>query len=274
MDDGFIELTADVDPLHPDLIFEEIGAQQSRIDLEIHRTIGSTNDLVLQRLEEPGDALFVCLSEMQSAGKGRRGRNWISPFGQNIYLSVGTFLKLPPASLGGLSIVAGIQVVDVLRGFGLKDVGLKWPNDVLMGMGKLAGILVELKAAEKRGTGVVVGIGINLAITPEDASKIDQAWSHVSGQLEISRNALAGRLIERIVVALDEFRQEGFGPFTHRWADYNLFAGEQVTVLRGDEKITGIDRGIDPSGHLVLETESGRSIFNSGEVSVRLANKT
>ena len=239
------------------------------LDFSIYRAVGSTNDVIMHKLSEPGDHLRLCLAEFQSAGKGRRGRNWVSPFGRNIYLTLGCFLQMPLSSLGGLSIIAGMQVVDVLREAGIKDIGLKWPNDVLLNGGKLAGTLVELRAAEGRGIGVVIGVGINFSISRVDAIGIEQNWSDMATYEGLSRNDLAGRLSSRLISATRVFSEAGFQPFVDQWPHYNLNAGCPVNVIRGEEMFEGIDRGIDKQGNLLLETSSGLQIHNSGEVSLR-----
>ncbi len=247
------------------------------VELEVHNSIGSTNTHVTAKLEEPGNQIHLCLAETQTAGRGRRGRRWVSPYGKNIYMSIGLFLRLPMAELGGLSLVSGICIVEVLRRFGVKDVGLKWPNDILLAGGKLGGLLVELRPPEPgvgneagRGVGVVIGLGINLSLSPEDASPIEQSWSQLSSRLEVSRNQLAGELAGEILTAIERFASAGFAPFMALWHEYNLFAGREVEVLRGDERIRGIDSGVNDRGNLILDTETGLVECHSGEVSLRV----
>jgi BirA family biotin operon repressor/biotin-[acetyl-CoA-carboxylase] ligase len=223
----------------------------------------------MSNLAPAGEKVHVCFAEMQTAGKGRRGRSWISPFGENIYLSIGSFVNLPLSELGGLSLVAGMEVVATLRHFGARETGLKWPNDVIMGGGKLAGILVELKPPERRGTGVVIGVGMNLLLSNEQAIHIEQNWTQLSTQLSLSRNTLAGELVGRILAAVDRFRVSGFTTFAEDCNQYNLFADKEVRIIRGDEQTTGIDRGVNEYGNLLLETSSRIIEFNSGEVSLR-----
>ena len=249
-----------------------------RVALEIHECIGSTNSHVMAKLEVPEDTIHLCLAEMQTAGRGRRGRSWVSPFGKNIYLSIGLFIKRTLADLGGLSLVSGICVVEVLRRLGIRDLGLKWPNDVLLEGGKLGGLLVELhtpalskKEADKKnspGIGVVIGIGINLSLSPEEAGVIGQPWSQLSSQVEVSRNQLAGELVGEILTALEVFAEAGFTPFMHLWHEYNLYAGKEVEVLRGEERLRGIDRGVNDAGNLLLGTKAGVVECQSGEVSL------
>jgi len=248
--------------------------QMSTLDLEIHRVTRSTNDVVMQRLVESQSTEILCAAEMQTAGKGRRGRSWVSPFGSNIYLTYGRFVGRHLSELGGLSLAVGMMVVDVLRSMGLEHVGLKWPNDIVLDSGKLGGILLELRASGPRGTGLVAGLGLNLALKPEEASGIDQPWSAISSQLAMSRNILIGRLGGRMVNVIQAFEDVGFESFAAKWDEYNLYAGQKINVIRGSEIISGIDRGVDLEGNLLLGTDAGLRVYNSGEVSVRQVKRT
>jgi BirA family transcriptional regulator, biotin operon repressor / biotin---[acetyl-CoA-carboxylase] ligase len=266
---GSIRLVDGMEILDPERILSYLHEEAGDIplQLEIYRSIDSTNDTVMKA--PFGDIPLVCLAEMQKAGRGRRGRGWVSPFGTNIYLTLGQVLKGPLSALEGLSLVIGMQVVDTLRELGIRDVGLKWPNDILLEGGKLGGILVEIKPPTSTGIGVAMGVGINLAIDESAAQKIDQPWSVISANAEISRNKLAGILIARLLKAVRQFEQHGFGEFAARWNEYNHYADQTVTVIRGEETFTGIDRGVDETGNLVLETAVGLQKHNSGEVSLR-----
>ena len=156
----------------------------------------------------------------------------------------------------------------------MRGVGLKWPNDLVLEDGKFGGILVELTSQEDQGIGVVIGTGINLAISGHEAELIDQSWSAVSSNTTMSRNVLAGRFAARLVKAVDEFDRYGFNPFVEKWQDYNLYAGQPVKIIRGDEEFTGLDRGVDEYGNLQLETDAGLQVHNSGEVSLRTVSQS
>ena len=238
--------------------------------LEIYRDIDSTNTQVFNFID--GTQLYICVAERQKAGRGRRGRRWISPFGRNVYLSIGRFMKSEISGLDGLPLVVGMRAVDVLRDIGLDGVGLKWPNDLLLEGGKLGGILIELKSREEDGIGVVIGLGINLALSTEDSSQIGQAWSALNKFTDISRNVLVGRFVSELAVAIEEFEHHGFSFFSEKWPDYNLYSGKKVKIIRGSEQYTGLDRGIDEHGNLLLETESGMQTHKSGEVSLRIVS--
>ena len=248
--------------------------QMSTLDLEIHRVTQSTNDVVMQRLVDNQTTAILCAAEMQTAGKGRRGRRWVSPFGRNIYLTYGRFVGRHLFELGGLSLVIGMIVVDALRSMGLKRVGLKWPNDIVLDGGKLGGILLELRASDARGTGLVAGVGLNLSLKPGEASNIDQPWSVISSQLAMPRNILLGRLGGMMIMAIQAFEDVGFDSYADKWGDYNLYNGRPINVIRGSEIISGIDEGVDRDGNLLLRTEAGLQVYNSGEVSVRPVIKT
>ena len=121
---------------------------------------------------------------------------------------------------------------------------------------------------------MVAGVGLNLAFDADEASDIDQPWSAVSSQLDMPRNILLGKLGGKIVNAIHDFEDIGFDSFAQKWGEYNLYAGQQVNVIRGSEIISGIDSGVDQEGNLLLRTGSGLEVHNSGEVSVRPVSRT
>jgi BirA family biotin operon repressor/biotin-[acetyl-CoA-carboxylase] ligase len=242
----------------------------SRPLIELHWTIGSTNTHLMELRPQP-DSTIVCLAERQEAGKGRRGKAWVSPFGKNIYLSVGTKLRKRTAELGGLSLVIGIQVIKTLRNFGLDKIGLKWPNDVLLLKGKLAGILVELKREHQDGVFVVIGIGINFELEEKHSESIDQPWSELKPHISPSRNDVAGQLVNNMLMALEVFEHSGFSAFRDEWNESNLYRGREVIVHLGEEQIPGRDAGVDDNGNLLLETSEGMRVFAAGQVSLRPA---
>ncbi len=262
-----IRLSDDLELLDHDTILASVNDRET--PLEIHRVIGSTNDTVMQRLSEESCHSLLCAAEMQTAGKGRRGRHWVSPFGRNVYVTYGRFIQRELSDLGGLSIVVGMQAVDTLRDLGFADVGLKWPNDILHQGGKLGGILVELKPQEKRGIGVVAGMGVNFLLEEDDTSKIDQAWSVIGETVRISRNEFLGEFAARLIDAFEIFNHRGFQPFVDAWRNYDVYAGEKVRVLRGEQGFEGINQGIDEQGNLLIRTDRGIEVHNAGEVSMR-----
>ena len=262
---GLLELSEPIELLNPDVIMRQISSEPR---LEIHWTIDSTNSYLME-MKSGMDSVIVCLAEQQQAGKGRRGKTWVSPFGKNIYLSVGKNFTRRISDLGGLSLVAGTQVVKTLHACGLKDAGLKWPNDIILGKGKLAGILVELGVPAGNDVFAVVGVGVNFSMQEKDSREIGQPWSAIGQYSSVSRNEMAGELIENLLQAMELFEIEGFSAFHEAWNRYNLYEGVDVVIHRGSERIDGRDAGVDENGNLLLETVNGIQVFNAGEVSLR-----
>lgn len=254
-----------------------------RPELEVLWQVGSTNTFLMDRLQDGADADgchgLACLAEQQTAGRGRRGRTWVSPFGRNIYLSLCWMMRGGPSRLEGLSLVVGMVVVEALRSLGAKGVGLKWPNDLLLvedgevlSNRKLGGILLEMAAPQPDSVGVVIGIGLNLALSDADSAQIDQPHAVLADVAEVSRNALAGRLLTGLLDMLPAFSERGFAAFRDAWPEFDVYRGQPVELLIGQKRVSGINAGVDGSGNLLLQTERGVVTYNAGEVSLRAAS--
>ena len=218
----------------------------------------------------------VVFAERQTAGRGRRGRSWCSPFASNLYFSLGwTFPSWPP-QLGTASLVVGIACARALQGRGLHAVRLKWPNDLRVGAAKLGGILIEQRGEAGGPCRLVIGIGINCAMQPEQGQSLDQPWTTVAevlqrqGQPPLSRGVLAACLLDALVAALTKFESCGFQPFLQDWNRLDAAADQPVRVLGVEPPITGIARGIDANGALIVEADGRRHHLHAGEVSLRL----
>ncbi|MGY5958989.1 bifunctional biotin--[acetyl-CoA-carboxylase] ligase/biotin operon repressor BirA [Kosakonia sp. BK9b] len=233
--------------------------------------IDSTNQYLLDRLHEldSGDA---CVAEYQQAGRGRRGRKWISPFGANLYISMYWRLEQGPAAAIGLSLVIGIVMAEVLRDLGAEQVRVKWPNDLYLNDRKLAGILVELTGKTGDAAQIVIGAGVNLVMRKAQAEDISQSWINLQeAGVRIDRNRLAARLITELRTALHCFEQEGLAPFLARWEALDNFINRPVKLIIGEKEIFGISRGIDAQGALLLEQDGVIKPWVGGEISLRSA---
>ena len=233
--------------------------------------IDSTNQYLLDRLAglQSGDA---CVAEYQQAGRGRRGRKWISPFGANLYISMYWRLEQGPAAAIGLSLVIGIVMTEVLRDLGADQVRVKWPNDLYLNDRKLAGILVELTGKTGDAAQIVIGAGVNLAMRNAQAGDINQGWINLQeAGVRIDRNILAARLITELRSALHCFEQEGLTPFLSRWEVLDNFINRPVKLIIGEKEIFGISRGIDSQGALLLEQDGVVKPWVGGEISLRSA---
>lgn len=248
---------------------EAIVSQLHQPNLAIIPVIDSTNQYLLERMNElqSGDA---CIAEYQQAGRGRRGRQWFSPFGANLYMSMYWRLEQGPAAAMGLSLVIGIVIAEALQQLGAQDVRVKWPNDLYLQDRKLAGILVELTGKTGDAAQIVMGAGINLAMRGAEAAQINQGWINLQeAGITIDRNDLAAKLINSLREALPLFERDGLAPFTERWKTLDNFINRPVKLLIGEREIQGIARGIDKQGGLLLEQDGEIKSWVGGEMSLR-----
>jgi BirA family biotin operon repressor/biotin-[acetyl-CoA-carboxylase] ligase len=241
--------------------------------LEVHPVLDSTNDYLLARVGADWPSGAVCLAEQQQAGRGRLGRSWLSPPAASLAGSLLWRFHLPVAGLSGLSLATGIAVVRALRNFGVMEVGLKWPNDVWWRERKLGGILLE-SGGGPDGCAVVAGVGLNVALPLPAATAIDQPWvdlREILGVEQISRNRLAALLISELIETFVRFQESGFADLTAEWAEFDRVVGRRVRLTLPNTTLTGIARGVDATGALLLETTDGRLWpCMGGEISLRL----
>ena len=239
--------------------------------LELLGCIDSTNSHLMQRIDSL-DSGHVCLCESQQRGRGRRGRRWVSPFGQNLYVSVAWHFDLPPAALAGLTLHLGMAVADALSCHGHANVKLKWPNDLYAGERKLGGILVELSGEMGGGSRIVAGLGLNVLMTRDVDGHIDQGWTSLAlldPENPPSRNRVAGQVIGAMLEALADYGAGGAGDLASRWQRYDLLAGEEVELHLPDRIVRGRAVGIDAHGGLLLRSSAGLQSYQAGEISLR-----
>ncbi|MCP1065075.1 bifunctional biotin--[acetyl-CoA-carboxylase] ligase/biotin operon repressor BirA [Serratia symbiotica] len=230
--------------------------------------VDSTNQYLLDRIckLQSGDA---CIAEYQQAGRGRRGRQWVSPFGTNLYLSIFWHLEQGLAVAMGLSLVIGIVIAEVLQRLGVKDIRVKWPNDLYLNDRKLAGILVELTGKTGDAAHLVMGAGINLAMCGTNANAINQEWINLQeAGISIDRNELAATLLNELRQSLKQFENDGLTPFVARWHSLDNFIDRPIKLLIGEQQIFGIARGIDQKGALLLDQQGVINPFIGGEISM------
>ncbi|MBC8954971.1 bifunctional biotin--[acetyl-CoA-carboxylase] ligase/biotin operon repressor BirA [Xenorhabdus sp. PB62.4] len=238
--------------------------------IEVIPVIDSTNQYLLDKLSEldSGDA---CVAEYQYAGRGRRGRQWVSAFGRNLYLSMYWRLEQGPAAAIGLSLVVGIVIAEVLNRQGAAErVKVKWPNDLYLDDKKLAGILVELTGKTGDAAQIVIGIGINISMSSEQQKSINQRWTNLQqAGMTIERNKLIAEIIAKLKETLTQFENEGLSPFIPRWLKLDNFINRPVKLIIGEQEIHGIARGIDQQGALLLDINGVITPYIGGEISLR-----
>ena len=243
----------------------------SRLDcLDILLDVDSTNSYLLERAGDHMGKRYAVLAEKQRAGRGRRGRHWVSPFGKNIYLSLLVTLPGDLSGQEGLSLMTAIAVERALVQLGIGGIHLKWPNDVYLDGRKLAGILLEARQSQANYCQIVIGVGLNLSLSDNDAVSIEQPWAALRQyQPDLSRNQVAATLLAHLLRMVDEFQREGFAPWVQYWAERDLYYQKEVNLVSGINEKRGIVKGVNRKGELLLQTEKGMEVIIAGELSVR-----
>ncbi|MEJ2766681.1 bifunctional biotin--[acetyl-CoA-carboxylase] ligase/biotin operon repressor BirA [Photobacterium sp. MCCC 1A19761] len=249
---------------------DKILAQVKCPSLDLIPVIDSTNQYMLDRVGQlPQGA--ICLAEYQEAGRGRRGRRWLSPFGSNLYLSMYWRLDAGMAAAMGLSLVVGVAIAEALQSLGADEVKVKWPNDLYYRDQKLAGILIEMTGQTGEAAHLVIGMGLNVAMREQEGTAIGQAWTTLEKACPAlpERNLLAATLIQRLHQTLEQYEQVGLDGFVERWNRLDNFLNRPVKLLIGERVVEGIARGINSQGALLLETDQGITPYIGGEISLR-----
>jgi len=235
---------------------------------------GSTNADALAHQARHGRDV-IAFSEAQSAGRGRRGRQWLSPFARNIYCTIGISKRIPAARQGLLSIVTGIALCRVLREATGLPLQLKWPNDLLYNGHKLGGILIESRALCAGHYFFAVGYGLNLMMSDEDLASLDRPATSIGRQLGETpdRSALLVATLEAVIAAIRDFEVESVTQLIADFAGFDAYHDAVVEVISGEQRISGISRGIDASGQLRLETTQGIELHSAAEISLRAGSR-
>jgi BirA family biotin operon repressor/biotin-[acetyl-CoA-carboxylase] ligase len=239
-------------------------------ELVVLGEIDSTNRYLMDRARQGASEVWACMAERQTEGRGRRGRAWVSPFGGNLYLSVLKRFAASPEHLQGLSLAMGVAVAGALESVGVEGVELKWPNDLLLGGSKLAGVLLEMISEPRGPSRVVIGIGINVRMPEAARAHIDQPWADLaSAGVDPGRNRLAAVVLAEILRALKRFDTSGFEPFRAEWQTRDAMGDRPVVLESADSRIHGYVRGVDPTGALLLEVDGDVRRVLAGDISLR-----
>ena len=268
----------DGEPINQALIKPTLDALG--FDWHYRAETGSTNADALQHHLHHGRDV-VAFAESQTAGRGRRGRQWLSPFARNIYCTIGIKRGIRAAHQGLLSIVTGVALCRALRAQTGLTVKLKWPNDLLLNGRKLGGILIESRVLGDERFFFAIGFGLNLFMSAEELACLDRPATSLSRESdrasvqasarEIDRNALLVASIEAVIAANRSFEVDGVSALINDFADLDAYHEAPVEVICGEQRITGINRGIDESGQLRLETSHGIELYSAAEISLREA---
>lgn len=250
--------------------WQNIGAPE----ILLQHLTDSTNTQLLRRLQD-GISLKkgqVIVAEAQSAGRGRRGNTWFSPFGSNLYFSMYWRLEQGIQAAMGLSLVVGIAVAQLLEQRYQCAIQLKWPNDIYVNHKKLGGVLVELTGQTHADCDVVIGIGLNIQMPVAGESQINQPFTDLTKTIDapVDRNQLVALLQQQLIKTLQHFEAEGFNDFVPEFNQRNAFEGMAVQLMGTNELHTGICQGVDQAGGIVLLQQGQRKTYFGGELSLRV----
>lgn len=241
--------------------------------LEILFEVDSTNQYLNSKSLDGAQTASVVLAEHQTNGQGRRGRTWVSPFGGNLYMSLLWRFPQGPAQLGCLGLVIAVAIVRVLHQMGIKDAGVKWPNDIHWHDKKLAGILLEMRGESSGPSAVVIGIGANIAMpinNTDPIDKIDQPWIDIESILKekVERNHFASLIIDEVFKVLSIFPLQQ-KELLEEWQAMDVLKEQPIEVTFPDKVLVGTANGINHDGALRLQNNGQEIICHSGEVSIR-----
>ncbi len=261
--------------LDKNLVLSAIGEQREWFNLVILDEVVSTNTYLMQ---QKNVAHATCVAaHIQTKGKGRRGRTWISQLGASLTFSLVWRFQCGAAALSGLSLAVGVALMRTLVSLGINQAQLKWPNDVLildenMHGKKLAGILIELQGDLDGPSTAVIGVGINLNLPKTLIDSIDQPTTDLNtvSNIPMNQNVLLGTLLKHLVEVLSRFEQFGFVSLRDEWVSYHAYHQQPVRMLlpNGTE-VLGVVKNVADDGILLVETALGLQRFSAGEISLR-----
>ncbi len=266
-----------IELLDEDAILKMLPVETNeRIQLQIHEELESSNHHLMQpEFKIQSNEIPVCLTEKQSAGRGRFGRSWITGFATSLAISLRHRFECDASGLSGLSLATGVAVANVVESVGVHDIGIKWPNDLLCQQAKLAGILIEITGDAAGPCEVVIGIGLNIsnstAAGDAGMQELDQPWTDLltHTRQRISRNQIAAELINELVKTLDQFAEQGFAAFQRAYAEKDALMNRAIDVHYANHTLSGIACGVNDSGGLLLAADNEIKTITSGDVSVR-----
>lgn len=267
-------LAAPLDLLDADSILGELPDRlRPEVSLKVYDELDSTNaEIIRQRAKGRDSRTLICIADHQTAGRGRRGRQWQSPRGENLYMSLGLSFRGGFSQLDGLSLALGLAVAQALESLGVRRAGLKWPNDVFLDNCKLSGILVELQGELEEGlVQVIAGIGINVHML--SAPGLDQAWTSLAKaapERSWQRNRIAGAIVTSVLSAADVFSETGFRSFVEPWQARDIFMGQPLVTADGN--LSGIGCGVDEQGNYLIRVDNELKKVRAGEISLRITS--
>ena len=271
-------LTQSLDLVEEKKVKQAIGEMANLFNVTVLDVVDSTNDYLKKAVVNGHPHASCVVSNIQTHGKGRRGREWQSALGENLTFSFLWRFTKGAAALSGLSLAVGIALIRSLKKLDIHQALLKWPNDILVEddgiYKKLAGILIELQGDMDGQSAAIIGIGINLNLSKKQAEKIDQPAISINQctSESIDPNNLLAIIIKNLAEVLAIFEDSGFTSLKNEWLSYDAFQDKVINVTSGDGNSTkGRSQGVDDFGSLQVITDAGAKVYASGEISIRKA---
>ncbi len=249
-----------------------LSGPQDRAQLFCFEQLDSTNRWLLDQSKNTDIHGHVCVADSQTAGAGRGGKLWLATDAKNILLSLAYRFDMDLAKLSGLSLIAGIAIVDVLHELGVTDAAVKWPNDVYLGDAKLAGILIQTQKFSPMSSMTITGIGLNVELDAASRQMISQPVAQLSsyGFTAQDREFIVAKLINQLLLSYQQFESDGLGSFIDKWNEIDYLKHQRVTLYQANEVISGKYLGINDDGALLIElSDNTIKSYYFGELSVR-----
>lgn len=272
-----------IDLLHKETLLSLLPQDLPVRDCTLVPILDSTNQFLIEHhhqraksasttAELTHEVADICLAECQTAGRGRRGRQWFSPFARNLTLSLSWTFQRDLAALRGFSLVLGLAVARYLSHLGINDVGLKWPNDIMIAQHKVGGVLLEVAGDAAGPCTVIIGLGLNVNMQDLTVEDFSQPWTDIASHHPDppQRNQLAADIVTRLIQQCQQFSRTPLSVFLAQWQAYDIYLGQEVICDTPQGSLTGIAEGINDNGEFLLRVQQTRHALNSGEVSVRL----
>lgn len=242
-------------------------------DIISYKKVDSTNDIAYHLAEKGVKAGTVIIAEEQSRGKGRHGRQWVSPSKGGIYLSCILRPKIPPNEIPRITLFAAVAVAKAIRDITSLDVSIKWPNDLVLDGKKVCGILTEMKAEQDSVDFIILGIGINvntpLKQLPKGSTSLKDELHNNNIKRGISRVELTKQVLERLEEFYSILERNGFEPIIDAWKGLSNMLGSRIKVILPGRTFEGLAHDINPDGALVVRLDSGiLEKVSSGDVAM------
>jgi len=273
------KLSKPIELLNKANITKQLALKNIQPLIDIHNIIDSTNDYLMRRIPNHVQKGQVCIAEYQSAGRGRRGRQWISPFGSHIYMSMYWLLPQGITAAMGLNTLIALAISDAIYALYQIKVQLKWPNDIYLKGLKVAGILIDLEGTPNEPCHAVIGIGLNLNMPDKSGAQVDQPWTDLQKHTSkpINRNELVASIITCLTKRLEQHEASSLGSnaessaenMINEWNQADFFYNKPIKLITGTQQIHGICKGINEQGALLLQVDDKITVIYGGEVSLR-----